>query len=149
MALIEIINEVGEIVQQEMLSKSVTLNPDNQDQFEPAVVESIRYDHKGQTSTVTNQCGEAESRRSGDELPDITIEGILTGDQLSDAKALKRNEEITLVSDIHQGQVFVKRLTIVQNSDLVHYRETTEAAPQLAFEFNLELGQPDGSSGNG
>ena len=71
----------------------------------------------------------------------MTIEGILVEDQLEPAKQLKEGEEITLVSDVHQGQVFVKRLTIEQTPDLIHYIQ--DGQEQLAFGFQLQLKQPE------
>lgn len=140
MPSIRVINEQGELQVQETVSREATISPSNQDDFTPAVVQRVEYDHKGQSSSVTTVCGETENRRTSDKKPDITIEGILTESQLPSAKQLKQGDEITLVSDVHSGNVYVKRLTIEQRSDLVHYIE--DGDEELAFHFQLQLKQP-------
>lgn len=141
MSSIRIINEEGELVEKEVVSRSATVSPDDREDFEPAVVQRVEYDHTGQSSSISSTCGETENRRETDDKPDMTIEGILVEEQLEQAKNLKEGEEITLVSDVHQGQVFVKRLTIEQNQDLIHYIE--DGVESLAFGFQLQLKQPE------
>lgn len=141
MSSIRIINEEGDLVEKEVVSRTASITPDNRESFEPAVVQRVEYDHTGQSSSISTTCGETENRRETDDKPDMTIEGILIEDQLEQAKSLKEGEEITLVSDVHQGQVFVKRLTIEQNQDLIHYIEN--GVEYLAFGFSLQLKQPE------
>lgn len=141
MASIRVINEAGELEVQEVVSRNATVSPSDRADFDPAVVQRVEYDHTGQSSSITSVCGETENRRESDEKPDMTIEGVLTEDQLETAKSLQEGEEITLVSDIHQGNVFVKRLTIEQTPDLIHYIEN--GTEQLAFHFQLQLKQPE------
>lgn len=141
MASIRVINEVGELEVQDVISRGAVVSPTDREDFEPAVAQRVEYDNTGQTSSISSVCGETENRRESDEKPDMTIEGILTQDQLETAKSLKEGEKITLISDIHQGTVFVKRLTIEQNQDLIHYIEN--GTEQLAFTFQLQLKQPE------
>lgn len=141
MASIRVINEAGELEVQDVVSREATVSPSDRPDFTPAVTQRVEYDHSGQSSAITTTCGETENRRESDKKPDMTIEGILTEDQLEPAKQLKEGEEITLVSDIHQGQVFVKRLTIEQTPDLIHYIQ--DGQEQLAFGFQLQLKQPE------
>jgi len=141
MANIRVINEAGELEVQEVVSREATVSPSDRPDFTPAVTQRVEYDHSGQQSSITTTCGETENRRESDEKPDMTIDGILTEDQLEPIKQLKEGEEITLVSDIHQGTVFVKRVTIEQTPDLIHYIENGEE--QLAFGFQLQLKQPE------
>lgn len=140
MASIRVINEEGELEIRETISREATVSPKDRDDFEPAVVQRIEYDHSGQSSSITTTCRETENRRESDEKPAIVIEGILTASQIEKAKGLKQGEEIILSSDVHQGSVFVKRLTIEQSSDLIHYVENGEE--ELAFNFHLQLKQP-------
>lgn len=141
MPTIRVLAETGEITTTEILSRSASIIPDNQDEFEPSIVERVEYDHKGQTSSVTTVCGETENRRTSDEQPDITIEGIITEDQLADAKSLKEGDQITLISDVHRGDVFIRRVTIEQTTDLVSI-VMDDGQEKLAFSFQLQLGQP-------
>lgn len=129
----------GDVVEERLLSNDVVIDPEDADQFTPAVVETIEYDHTGQQSQITSECGETENRRESDDKPDITIDGILTKEQLEDIKALKEDQQLTLSSDIHSGEVFVKRTTISQESELVSI--TINGDESLAFRFQLQLKQ--------
>jgi hypothetical protein len=135
----------GQPVETDVLSRNARVIPDNQDEFAPAVVERVEYDHSGQTSSITSVCGETENRRESSEQPELTVEGILTEDQLPDAKSLKEGQEITFISDVHQGQVYIKRLTIEQSSDIIAYINDS-GEEKLAFTFQLQLGQPGGNN---
>ena len=141
MASIRIINEEGDLQVQEVVSRDASVIPEDREEFTPAVTQRVEYDHTGQTSSISTACGETENRRESDDKPDMTIEGILVEDQLNAAKSLKEGEKITLVSDVHQGEVFIKRLTIEQRQDLIHYIENGNE--QLAFGFQLQLKQPE------
>jgi ABC-type lipoprotein release transport system permease subunit len=141
MPSVRVINEQGEEVEQQVVSRSASVVPNEGETFSPAVVERVEYDHSGQSSSITTVCGETENRRESDKKPDMTIEGVLTEPQLAEAKELKEGQQITLISDVHQGQVFVKRLTITQEPDLLYYVENGEE--ELAFSFQLQLKQPE------
>jgi len=147
MPQIEVVTNDG-VVQQQVISRDAAIIPSQNDQengvgrFEPAVVQSIEYDHEGDSSAATTVCGETENRRTSDENPEITIEGIITEEQLDTIKSLKRGDEITLISDIEQGQVFVRRVTINQSSDLIGYLPDGADKAQLAMNFQLQLKKP-------
>lgn len=154
MTRVQVINEDGEVVTRDVLSRDATIisyivgvndTEIYETEFSPAVVQSVEYDHRGQSSSITSVCGETENRRESDEKPDLTVEGIITEDQISDAKSLKRGEEITLISDVHEGTVFVKRLTIEQSNDIVRIIPE-DGEEQLAFSFQLQLGEPGGTT---
>lgn len=147
MPALRVINEEGDIETRQVLSRDAAVIPQDEgmDRFVPSVVQRVEYDHSGQTSSITSVCGETENRRESDEQPDITIEGVITSDEIPVAKSLKKGEEITLVSDIHQGDVFVKRLTIEQTTEIAHYIPDEGDEEKLAFSFQLQLGQPGGS----
>lgn len=141
MPSIRVINDQGATVEQDVVSRDASVVPNEGDPFRPAVTQRVEYDHSGQTSTNTTVCGETENRRESDRKPDMTIEGIITEPQLETAKQLEEGDQITLVSDVHQGQVFVKRLTITQEADLLYYIENGQE--ELAFSFQLQLKQPE------
>lgn len=141
MPSIRVITEDGREEVREVISREAVVSPDDQGDFEPAVVQRVEYDHSGQTSSLSTVCGETENRRESDDKPDLTVEGILVEGELETAKALKKGQEVTFVSDVHQGQVFVKRLTIEQTADLNTYIEDGEE--ELAFTFQLQLKQPE------
>lgn len=111
-------------------------------EWSPAVTQSVEYDHQGQTSSIKTVCGETENRRSSDNKPRLVVEGVITEDQIEQAKALKESDNLRVVSDVHKGNVFVKRLTITQNQDLITY-VPSDGEEQLAFQFQLQLRVPE------
>jgi hypothetical protein len=145
MARIKLVNDAGEIVEEELISREARVIPsdDGISEFSPSVVQDIEYDHKGSTSSITTVCGETENRRNADELPDLTIEGVITEPEIPDIKNLKNGEQITFISDIHSGDVYVKRVTINQSTDILSFVDDS-GNEELAFAFQLQLGQPDG-----
>lgn len=165
MPTVKIRNENGTVVTQELLSRRVAVFTDefefsgveednSTDDFDidfdeqegifyPAVAEEVEYDHEGAVSSITSTCGETENRRESDEQPDITIQGVLTESQLPEIKALKEGEQTTVISDVHSGRVLVKRVTITQSTDVIDIRMNGET--ELAFTFQLQLGQPNGN----
>lgn len=125
-------------VQDVGVSDSVTAE---QDIFRPTLTQRVEWDEKGKQSQTTTVCGETVNRREGSNLPEMTIEGIVTEDKIAQMKALKRRSNVTLISDLHKGQVFVKRVTIEQNTDLLYWIENGEK--RLAFNFQIQLGEPE------
>jgi hypothetical protein len=154
MPTVRVVNDDGQIVTQEVLSRNCSvlkyLREDDgervfEDEFSPSIVQRVEYDHRGQSSSVTSVCGETENRRESDQQPDITVEGIIKESEIPSLKDLKRGDEITLVSDVHQGQVYVKRVTIEQSTDIIKYVPEGGDEEELAFSFQLQLGQPGDS----
>lgn len=146
MPSITVLGEDGGIVRQEVLSRNIAIYGGTDDDTEveelnPSVVQRVEYDHSGQTSSITSVCGDTENRRESDEQPDITVEGVIIEEELNDIKGLKNRDEITLVSDVHSGPVYVKRVTIEQNTDVIHYIPDDSNEEKLAFVFQLQLGQ--------
>ncbi|WP_226041167.1 hypothetical protein [Natrinema sp. DC36] len=138
---INIINEAGERDTQQIESRDVTLIVDGEE-FSPTVVERIEYDDEGTMDSTKTVCGETENRRGGEEGPDITVEGIVVEDELSDLKGLKRATELEVISPIDKNDVTVKRTTIEMNTDIIHIIPNGEE-PQLAFPFQLQLQYPE------
>lgn len=142
MAIISVIGESGQLEEVEVTTEGVVIEYDDGTRFAPAVAQRVEYDDTGQMSKIVNKtkCREVstEVRREGDDKPDIAIEGILTEEQLQDAKGLKSQRELTLVSDLYRGQVTVKRVTIEQNNDIIHFTPDG-GETQLAFPFQIQL----------
>lgn len=139
-----VINENGDQQQVTVTAGNTTIiveqNNANDFEFQPAVVDRVEYDHEGQMSSITTVCGETENRRESDEKPKMVVEGIVTKDQLPTLKTIKRGDTITLISDVHETDVTVKRVSIEQNSDLVAYIENGNR--QLAFRFQMQMREP-------
>jgi hypothetical protein len=124
-----------------ILSKSFSVIVDDGEDFDPHVTQTVEYDHTSKESQITTDCGETENRRESDDKPDITASGILGKSQLESIKQLRKGDEVTVVSDIHNGPVYVRRTTITQESDLVSIL-TDSGEEELAFKFQLQLKQP-------
>lgn len=142
MANIGIINDEGEREERRVFSKTANISAENVEPFQPSVVQRLKYDHKGQMSSITTECGETENRREGDNKPNITVEGVITKDELGPMKSLKEREEISFVSDLYEGRVVIDRLSITQTPDLLYYKEEG-GEKKLAFEFQMQVKQPE------
>lgn len=141
MPTITVINERGEYEQREVLSREATIETQTQS-IGIAVPQRVEFDHEGAMSQIMTVCGETENRREGDKKPDLTVEGVITEDQLEPIKNLHRGQEIIFISDVDSNSVVIKRVTVEQNSDLVHY--TPDGGErQLAFSVQLQLKYPE------
>jgi len=110
-------------------------------EFTPAVVQRVEFDGDPDMSTITTTCGEKENRNESETKADVIVEGVVVRSQLQDMKNLDEGDRITLLSDIHDGEVIIKRISIEQNSDLVEY-VPDGGSPELAFSFQLQLKEP-------
>jgi hypothetical protein len=109
--------------------------------FRPTLTQRVEYDEKGKESQTTTVCGETENRREGSNLPEMTVEGIITEEKLSQLKTLQDKPSPTFISDIYKGRIYVKRVTIEQNADLLYWIEN--GTKELAFNFQLQFGEPE------
>lgn len=143
MATIGIINERGEEMERRVISRGAQIDAEQLGgEIEPSLVQNVKFDHKGQMSSITTECGETENRREGDNKVNITVEGIITVDEVDDMRSLRNEEKINFVSDIYSGEVIVKRLSITQSADLLYYKPSG-GEQELALNFQLQLKQPE------
>jgi len=154
MAEIRVRDQNGQYIRKEVLSRKAAIvrgrlegdtvvTEDDDDVFKPKVAQRVEYDHQGDISQTKTVCGETEKRRDADEGPEMTIEGIITSEQLPKLKSFE-NADATLISDVHSGPIYVGRLTIEQNTDITHYIENGEE--KLAFVFQIQTGEQDDNS---
>lgn len=141
MATIGIINENGEQIERRVVSKNANLRSEAIGSFSPTLVQRIKFDNKGQMSSITTECGETENRREGNNKVNLTVEGIIVQDEIQQLRALEAREQITFVSDMYDGPVIIERLSITQDPSLIYYKENN-AEEQLAFNFQLQLKEP-------
>lgn len=141
MANIGIINDAGQQIEREVFSRKANLRAENVGEIDPSVTQRIKFDNKGQMSSITSECGETENRRQGDNKAKLTVEGIIRESEIDDMRDLKNQETIRFVSDIFRGEVIVERLSIAQKSDLLYYKPDG-GEQELAFSFQLQLKQP-------
>lgn len=139
MANVTIVNENGEVEAVEVTTGGVVFEIDDGEMFRPAVVERLEYDHEGIVSQMTwDSCNRVENRREGDRKPDVVIEGIITEEQLEPLKGLDQQQDLTILSDLHNGPVAVRRTTIEQSNDLVEFIPDG-GEPSLAFAYQLQI----------
>lgn len=138
---VEIIDSDGVRREANIQSRGGTVNASNVGTFEPSIIQQIKYDNKGQMSSLTTVCGETENRREGDNKATLTVEGIIRESEIDDMRALKYEEEITFISDIYRGNVTVQRLSITQSTDVLRVAPNSDDE-ELAFSFQLQLKEP-------
>lgn len=126
---------------QDVGAEGVVDNTESVQVFRPTLTQRIELDEKGKESQTTTVCGETENRREGSNLPEMTVEGIIIQEQISEIRSLQARDDVTLVSDIYKGPIYVKRVTIEQNSNLLYWIENGEKS--LAFNFQIQLGKPE------
>jgi len=114
---------------------------ENQQIFRPTLTQRLEFDEKGKQSQTTTVCGDTVNRREGSNLPELTLEGIITEDKVAQIKALKRRANPIFISDLYKGEVYIKRVTIEQTSDLLYWVEDGEK--KLAFNFQVQTGKPE------
>lgn len=144
MAQLRVINENGseELVTVTDSNTSLLVEEgDDEREFVPAVVQRVEFDGDPDMSTITTTCGEKENRNESETKADVVIEGVITESQLEDVKTLDEGDRITLLSDIHDGDVILKRISIEQTADLVEY-VPNGGTSELAFKLQLQLKEP-------
>lgn len=140
MPSIGIINENGVQVEKDIVSREASIESDERGEINPSIIQRVKFDHKGQMSSITTECGETENRRQSDNNPNITVEGIIQSDEIRDLRSLKNEEKILFISDIFSGNVIIERLSIVQSTDILYLKIGGEE--ELAFNFQMQLKQP-------
>ena len=139
MPSVRVIDESGEMRTLEVTTGGMTLELDNGEEFSPAVVDRLEFDHEGVMSQITwKACNRVENRREADKKPDIVCEGIVTENQLKNLKLLDGQSDLVLTSDLHSGPVAVRRVIIEQTADLVEFVPDS-GEPQLAFAFQVQM----------
>lgn len=133
-------DEVGRTVN-EIISRDAALQGDTIGQVTPSIVQNVKFDNKGQMSSLTSNCGETENRREGDNKPSLTVDGIIGESEIDEMRALKFQDTISFVSDVYRGDVIVKRLSIEQSADLLSIKPNS-GEEELAFTFQLQLEEP-------
>jgi len=142
MPRVEFLSQNGFEVTEEILSRNPFFTDETDDElFTPSLTQRLEFDEKGKQSQTTTVCGDTVNRREGSNLPELTLEGIITEDKIAQLKALKRRANPVFISDLYKGEVYIKRVTIEQTSDLLYWVEDGEK--QLAFNFQLQTGKPE------
>lgn len=142
MASIGVINDDGGVVERNVISRNASVEAESVGEISPSVVQQVKFDNKGQMSSITTECGETENRREGENQPNLTVEGVIVEDEIDQMRALKNEDNISFVSDIYSGDVIVERLSITQKPELQYYKPDG-GEEQLAFAFQMQLKKPE------
>lgn len=117
--------------------------------YQPAITTNVEIENDGEQSRTADQCGHTERNRVGNKGWQITIQGIITGNDnrrgnlslalLRDVIAV--SETIQIRSDIISGEFEVSNTVITQASDLVSIQTSDTNGEEKAFEFQMQLGE--------
>lgn len=144
MAQLTVIGEDGTRQQVSVTDSNTSIIVDEgveEREFSPAVTQRVEFDGDPDMSTITTTCGEKENRTESETKADVVLEGVITKSQLQDFKNLNEGDRITVLSDIHDGEVIIKRMSVEQTADLVNYIPDG-GQRELAFNFQLQLKEP-------
>lgn len=116
--------------------------------LEPVYVKSAKTKLNGNAETITDDCGETEVRRNGDTNWNITVDGIITQDQLSTLQSIAAAEEPVFVDaevlGSQSGQYVVKDCSISHTDELntIDVPTNDGAASKPAYNFQLQCKAP-------
>jgi len=137
-----IIGEDGSQITKDVVSYGFVIDSDVTGEIEPSVTQTLKFDNKGQMSSITTQCGETENRRQAENKPNVTAEGVIVKDEIPQIRQLKNADQVTITSDIYSGPVIIDRVSITQESDLIYY-QPNGGNKQLAFSYQLQFKEPE------
>lgn len=118
----------------------------------PPYVSKIELDVKGNTETLTDQCGHTEVRKNGDSNWTFTVEGIISAREVGAFKTLSRtNQVITVTSELYTGIVICDSTIITQKDELnaVEFPGKGYDGNESAFTFQMIFKQPISKGGGG
>lgn len=145
---IQFITEDGVEVRREVDESSLTIDMGDT-QIQPTVVESVDADIEGNTDEITNQCGDTEIRKDGNTPWSVIAKGTITEDELSLMHQLgEREDSVTVSAPVlgdRSGEFIVPEggLTLSDTNDVNFLRERGSDDRLPAFDFRLELKQPE------
>lgn len=154
---IEIIEDVGggqeRVTERPISTTDFAVKMDGQ-LYRPAVTTNIEIENNGEMSTTQDQCGNTERSREGNMGWSVRVKGIATANDdrggnlsmqmLRDVVAT--SETIKIRSDVTGSSVTeleVSNTVITQASDLVSIQTDDTEGEELAFEFQLQLGESE------
>lgn len=117
--------------------------------YQPTVTTSIEIENDGDIATTRDQCGHTERSRQTNKGWNITIQGIVTGNNARQGNmslslvrdVIATSETINVRSDIISGKFEVGNVVITQSADLVSIQTADTEGEEKAFEFQLQLGE--------
>lgn len=134
----------------EVKGKSVTIETDDFT-LEPSYVESITLEVSGDTEPQKDQCGHTEVKKNGDANWTITMEGIITDENLDELKFLGRMDvSAFLACDVHTGDVIAQDASINWKDDLSYIHVPTRGGIEQvgnAYRFQLQMKEEVTSDG--
>lgn len=115
--------------------------------IEPVYVEDITIDVAGNTSTITDQCGYTEVRRSGTSTNwNLDVEGVIGNIQLPDIKLIATSDETAniqtpLLGD-RGGEFVIEKCSISHTDELNRIDMPNGTDINHAFTFKISAQSP-------
>lgn len=122
--------------------------------YAPAVTTNIEKEKSSDTTRLSDQCGNFERRNVANRGWAVRVEGIATGESRDNNLSLDRldevaaSEEIEIVCDLYDGPIAVQNVVVTQANDLISISTPETPAREKAYEFQLQLGEPQGDGNN-
>lgn len=119
--------------------------------YRPAVVSEIEIENDAQESSPSDQCGNTERNRTGNQGWVIRVTGIITANDSRSGNlslqmlrdVIATTDEVTVRSDIISGTFVVGNTVITEASDLFSITTRDTNGEEQAFDFTLQLGEEE------
>lgn len=148
-----IVDEDGNERPLELSSKEFNLVIDG-DELSPTVTSQVEID-KGRgedTDQLTDQCGNTERFRTSDSGWALTATGFVTRSNrdanlgVREMKAVADMESVQVETELHSEDMTVQNVRLTQVSDVAALNTESTSGDELAFEFEIQLGDQQSSN---
>lgn len=116
--------------------------------YSPVVTSEVEIEHTGETSEISDQCGNTRRRAEADKGYALQVTGIVTSVRRANNLTLQmlRDEiggaqQVRVRSDVIDGPFTNPKPTITQTSELVSYNGVQTDGDEQAFDFTLQAGE--------
>jgi hypothetical protein len=116
--------------------------------YEPAICRRVEAENGGNDNTTSDQCGNTERNRTGNDGWKVTVSGIITGADRPQNLSLPTlrdvvagSDSIEISSDVISGTYELSNVLIGQEEDLVSVQTVNTDGKEKAFDFQLQLGE--------
>lgn len=120
-------------------------------QFTPAVVTNVEIEHDGDVADPQDQCGNVERTKTSNKGWNVRVEGIVTANDERPGNLsmqlmrdyVATTDSVSVRSDLFEGEIVVSNVVITQSNDLVSVNTHETDGQEMAFEFQLQLGEEE------
>lgn len=137
------INEFGERVETEVSGDGLVIEGDDGTELRPAHIKNASTTKNANSEAITNQCGDTEVRKNGDRNWDVTIEGLLTKDQLPSFYTIANQNTAEVHAEFLEdgvvGPLIVDSPTLKWEDETVSFKKVEANETEAAFPFQFML----------